>query len=283
MVTVAQAFRQITGFFNTAGIESPQFDAMQLVEAVSGVPRYRIAQENSPLALDRWEQLRQMAKRRAEGYPLQYLLGEWEFFGMTVAVGEGVLIPRQDTEALVETAISLLKDVPQPVVADLCSGSGCIAMAIARHLPQSRVLAVELSPEAFPYLQRNLAGCGLNDVTAIQGDIFDPEVQRQVPACDLIVSNPPYVTEQEMAALQREVTFEPKMALYAPDNGLYFYKKIACQYYKKLKPGGWLAVEIGWRQGDDVTGILSSAGYEGVCLYRDLTGKNRVAAGKRSL
>lgn len=229
------------------------------------------------------------ARRRLAGYPLQYILGKWDFYGRTFKVGEGVLIPRADTEALAEEAIARIMKMPAPHrIADLCSGSGCIAVTLAAEIPDSTVYAVELSAEAFPYLTENVR---LNkaDVKLLKGDVTDgrllenfrdPESGEYVKI-DCIVSNPPYLTDEEMSSLQKEVTFEPETALYGGSEGLQYFRVIACLWRELLCGGGLMIFEIGSAQGDAVRGILESCGFENIFTACDSGGNLRVMGGYR--
>lgn len=220
-----------------------------------------------------------LCRRRAAGEPLQYLLGRWEFFGLPFAVGPGVLIPRPETELLVEAALEKLADLPAPALADLCSGSGCVAIAAAKHLPGSAVTAVELSEKALPFLQQNIALNAAN-VAVVEGDVLDPALLAG-RCFDMILSNPPYVTAEEMAALQPEVRREPEMALLGGADGLRFYAALPALCHPLLKPGGWLAFEIGCTQQAAVEGFLAAAGFRNISCRRDLAGLPRVVLGQK--
>ncbi len=221
------------------------------------------------------ETLCQWIEKRNQGYPLQYLLGEWDFFGRRFLVGEGVLIPRSETEILVETVLSYFKKRPAPKLLDLCSGSGCIAVTLALERRDALVTAVELSPEAVKYLRANdeLHQSGVN---VIQRDALTPFSDA---LWDGIVSNPPYLTREEMDHLQTEVTYEPQMALYGEEDGLFFYRRLTRIWKTRLKPGGMLAFEVGDHQGDSVAQILRENGFSKVCQTADYHGIIRVVTG----
>ncbi len=254
------------------------FELSLLWEKVFGTrPLSLRQQEEESVAPEQARRLAEMVRRRSQGYPLQYLLGSWEFYGREFLVGEGVLIPRPDTECLIEVVQARCKD-PQ-IVVDLCSGSGCIAITLAHLYPQAQVYGVEQSPEALDYFQRNVALHRLQDrVTVIQGDA---RVPLDLPLVDLLVSNPPYVSEVEMAHLQREVQFEPAMALQAPEEGLHFYRCFLERCPVPLAPQALVAFEIGWRQGQAVEELFRRNGYRQVEVLQDYGGRDRVVLGRR--
>ncbi len=221
------------------------------------------------------EALRRWIEKRNQGYPLQYLLGEWDFFGRTFLVGEGVLIPRSETEILVETVLSYIKGRPAPKLLDLCSGSGCIAVTLALERRDASVTAVELSSDALKYLTKN-DQLHQSGVRIISGDALRLSLEEK---WDAIVSNPPYLTKEEMDHLQTEVTYEPKMALYGEEDGLFFYRRLTQIWKTRLKPGGILAFEVGDHQGDSVARILWENGFSKVCQTADYHGIIRVVTG----
>jgi len=222
-------------------------------------------------------ELTRLLELRAQGYPLQYMLGKWEFYGLPFYVGPGVLIPRQDTETLVDTALDILKNAGKtsPELLDLCSGSGCIAIAIKHSFPQAKVTALEASADAYTYLEKNTA---LNavDITCTHADLRD---YKHPAPLDMIVSNPPYIPHAELPGLQTEVTHEPAIALDGGQDGLNFYREIARRYRQMLAPGGQLLLEIGAGQQDDVTEILTSHGFVSIKQQKDLNAITRVLAG----
>lgn len=219
--------------------------------------------------------------RRISGEPVQYIIGEWDFMGNTYKVGEGVLIPRPETELLCQYVIDELKCSGKSVIYDLCSGSGCIAISLKLFLPQSDVFAVEKSGKAFEYLRyNNEALCGKNAVNALNGDIFDIESYYKLPLADVIVSNPPYIKKSEIPSLQSEVLREPEMALDGGDDGLDFYRFIISEWKARLKPDGFFAFECGEDQSDDITDILNLNGFDSTVI-KDYNDINRIVIGRR--
>lgn len=212
----------------------------------------------------------------AEGRPLQYILGFWEFEGRAFKVGEGVLIPREDTLAVLTLAKDALIGKPNAIFVDLGSGSGCIAASLSLDL-NLKGYAVEKSAEAFNYLAKNIEELGA-EVAAINGDMFSEDVLNKLPMLDLVVSNPPYITADEMKELDTNVLREPHEALFGGTDGLDFYRKISRVYYDKIKEGGALAFEVGYRQADAVSEIMKAAGFKNVKEQKDINGIRRAVS-----
>lgn len=221
------------------------------------------------------------AEKRRAHYPLQYLLGEWPFMGLTLSVGEGVLIPRDDTEVLVHTVSERLQGRGGLTGLDLCAGSGAVTLGICSVYPDAVIEAAEFYPEAFSYLTRNCQAYPQYTVIPVQGDVTDPDFcsRFQDARYDFIASNPPYVTSEEMQTLQPEIEHEPSTALLAQENGLYFYRKITEDWISKLKTGGVLAVEIGETQAKAVCSLFHDAGLSKISVQQDLSGHDRCVSG----
>ena len=219
-----------------------------------------------------------LAQRRKNGEPLQYLIGTWEFYGIPIKVGKGVLIPRPETETVVETVLGLAKKASK--ILDLCAGSGCVSAAIAKNLPGCSVSALELSDQAIAYAQKNLANFK-NNVKIFKIDVLDERSAENFRDIDIIVCNPPYLTMDDMKNLQEELKHEPKMALFGGKDGLLFYKKIANIWKKSLAPNGFIIFEIGHDQKALVEAILIKNGYINTKTIKDLGGKDRVVLGQK--
>lgn len=280
-MTIRQFQRTLEQDLAALGAESPRFDAAQLLRWLSGQDQAWLIAHTGDACPEDWQARSVDALHRLEnGEPLQYLLGEWEFYGLPLAVGPGVLIPRADTETIVETCLLALAPVPGPAIWDLCSGSGAIALALASRRPDARILAAELSEEALPYLRQNIAALAPDQVTAVQTDVL-----TQLPdgLCDLIVSNPPYITGADMQTLSPQVRREPELALYGGEDGLRFYRQLTHSCYDHLRPGGWLIFEIGYDQGESVPALLRQRGFDQVFCRNDLAGVPRCAGGRRPL
>lgn len=279
-MTYGQLCRQTAAQFHDAGLEDAAFQAKQLLLshfALSATDFILKQNENIPNSLTPFFE---KAKRIQNGEPLQYLVGSWDFMGHTFQVGEGVLIPRPETEQLCELALEALKGIPNPIVLDLCAGSGCVGISIARARPDSHVILFEKSPEALVYCRRNAAANAAGNLEIQPWDIFNfyplPDL------ADAIVSNPPYITTDEIPTLQKQVQYEPRMALDGGRDGLAFYRVIASQWVRHLKPGAFLAVEHGETQAEQLMSCFQSVLYDRQ-TWQDLSGHNRFLTGKRKI
>lgn len=280
---VEKSFRQLKiqwrEALEQAGVYAPAFELREIIELAAGIPRARqLAEEAAPLPEEARRRVEAALAERISGRPLQYMCGSWEFCGLEFFVGEGVLIPRPDTETLVETALRLCKGLPAPRIADLCSGTGCIAIALAKRLPRAAVTAVELSDAAWGYLTRNIAHNAAENVTPLRADVLSCCLHGEY---HLILSNPPYIPTAELAGLQREVLCEPVMALDGSADGLLFYRELARIYLPRLTAGGWLAFEVGDTQSAAVRAILEENGYRNIAIQTDAAGFERVVYGQR--
>ena len=261
--------------------ESPGFEARCLAQQVFSLDHAGlVTHKQDPVAQDKALGFLEFVERRLSGEPLQYILGRWEFYSLPFEVGEGVLIPRADTETLVDCALKFLEGIKNPKVADLCSGSGCVAVSIAKNRLDCSVTAVELSQEAFPYLERNIALNGTANVTPKQADVLCGG--ENFGQFDLIVSNPPYIKRETIAELSREVLCEPKMALDGGKDGLVFYHALCKKWRENLSPGGALMVEIGFDQADNVKKLIEKF-FEAVNCVSDLCGITRVVMGRKPI
>ena len=260
-----------------AAVEDAGFDCLQLFAHFTGMDRGRLlADGDAPLTEGQVADFLAAVDRRCGGEPLQYILGEWEFYSLPFTVGEGVLIPRADTEILVDEALRLIEDVSSPKVADLCAGSGCIGISIAKNRPDASVTAVELSDRALPYLKQNLLRNNAQNVTVLQADVLAGG--GELTGFDLIVSNPPYIPTADLAPLSREVHHEPTMALDGGVDGLTFYRSSLEQWTTALSPKGMMAFEVGIDQADHVAKMMSRY-FEQIYIVPDLNQVPRVVLG----
>ncbi len=210
--------------------------------------------------------LRQAAARRLRGEPLQYILGQWDFMGLPFYVGPEALIPRQDTETLCEAALGWLKDRPGATVLDLCCGTGCIGVSLAK-LGGARVAFADISQSALALAQRNA------ERNAVDGPFYESDLFADVPGVyDLVACNPPYLTGPELESCQRELRFEPALALYGGEDGLDMYRRLAAEWTEHVSPGGLLLLEIGATQGAAVQKL-----FPGAHILQDICGLDRVA------
>lgn len=255
------------------GIDCSSFDSRCILEYVLNLTDYQlIISMSDEVDYCDIESYLNLINKRASGYPLQYIIGIWDFMGLQFFVGEGVLIPRPETELLVEKAFDVLKNKCNPVVFDLCSGSGCIGISIANSYPDSNVYCVEKSSEAFDYLKRNIDFYSLKNVTPVLGDIFDSSLLSDVLP-DVILSNPPYICSSELSLLQTEVTYEPKSALDGGDDGLDFYRVIYNLWFPRLNKTGSVILECGDAQCKSVVDIFSADNYQ---IIKDFNGIERI-------
>lgn len=255
---------------NSLKCENADFEARQIVLYTLGVDNtgfMKIRQTEADE--DTVKKCAEMAERRNQGEPLYYILGKAEFYGLPFLVGEGVLIPRDDTEILVDEALSVIANIKNPKVLDLCSGSGAIAVAIAKERPDAVVTAVELYDRAYEYLEKNIALNSAENVTAVKSDALG-----FIGEYDLVVSNPPYIAESERDDLSAEVMHEPHTALFAENDGLLFYERISENF--KFNKKFTLLFEIGYTMGEKVSNILKNNGYFDVCVVKDYGGNDRV-------
>lgn len=264
--------RVIAGILAKNGIREAEFEANEILREVMGREKPLFSGDEIPG--DRYAKMLVMTEKRSRHIPLQYIFGEWEFYGLPFKVGEGVLIPRPDTELLVEAAAGFLGKGKS--LLDLCSGSGCIPIALSK-TTGCESAGIELSEKAFKYFTQNVALNGAEAlVTPIRGDIFELPVTGKF---DVITSNPPYLTAEEMTELQPEVRFEPETALFGGADGLDFYRRIFKLYRPLLRENGVFAVETGDGQAPEVKRLMAAAGFSAEILL-DLNGMERAVLGK---
>ena len=262
----------------TEDAQSAGLMARNLVAFYSGKRQEEILRDRELYASEQTcKAVEDAVARLQSGEPLPYVLGEWEFYGLPLYVDRNVLIPRDDTCAVVGLAIKQAIFLPtDPRILDLCTGSGCIGLAIASRVKDARVTLADISRDALAVAKKNIAANKMTGrVSCIQADALSP-APAFLGKFDMIVSNPPYITGDEMAELPESVkNFEPHLALYGGRDGLDFYRSIAKHYSKALKPGGFLALEFGMGQGDDVCSILTENGYTILERTKDFNDRER--------
>lgn len=253
--TVNRILRQTADELRPVAHEEAEIEARELVMHSLGVEsRAELAVSvNKEMNSEQYAKLREYILRRKTGEPLQYILGFWEFMGLRFKTDARALIPRQDTETLCEETIALIKRRGYKTCLDLCAGSGCIGISIA-NICGTEVTLADISEAALSLCRENAEANGV-DVRTIKTDMFDEITDKY----DIIVCNPPYLTGDDMASLQRELTFEPANALYGGEDGLDFYRRIARDYAQRLNEGGALALEVGIYQAEEVAKMLGGA------------------------
>ncbi|MCD8124416.1 MAG: peptide chain release factor N(5)-glutamine methyltransferase [Lachnospiraceae bacterium] len=261
-----------------AGVPEAALDAWYLLEHVTGLNRAcYFLRQNEAIPAGQEENFRALIRRRAQRVPLQHLTGETEFMGLSFAVDTRVLIPRQDTEKLVELVLDWAQGTSLRVL-DLCTGSGCIAVSLAKLGHFTSVVGADLSEEALAVARENGCRNGCENLTFRQSDLFQGFAGERF---EVITANPPYIPTAEIEGLMPEVRdHDPRMALDGREDGLYFYRRLAAESPAHLTSGGRIFWEIGWNQGEDVRRMLTDAGFKSVEVFPDEAGLDRVITGE---
>jgi release factor glutamine methyltransferase len=276
--TVRELLGPAREYLEGKGVRSPRLDAEYLLAHVLGIERLELYLDHDrPLTPAEVDRLRELVRRRGRREPLAYLLGSWSFYGLELRCDARALIPRPETEILVEHCLALLEGLGEPSIVDVGTGTGAIALALAARLPAASVTAVDLSPGALALAAENAAANALEDrVELLEGDLLVPVADRRF---DLVVSNPPYVAEGH--EVDPEVAgYEPALAVYAGDEGRAILDRLATGAKAVLRPGGHLAVELGDGQAPWFAGRLAELGYGSVEVTRDLRGVDRVVSAR---
>ena len=280
-MTVKEVREKIQKRLQKAEIEDFEYEVWMLLEWKLGIGRAEYFMDPDREIPDKaWMSLNEVLRERERRVPLQYLMGSCEFMGYTFEVDERVLIPRQDTECLVELAVEkirqTLREQASCQVLDICTGSGCIAISVKLLCPEAEVTLSDVSEGALDVAKKNAWNLGAS-VRTIESDLFE-NIQGSY---DYILSNPPYIPSRVIEGLMPEVReFEPRIALDGTEDGLYFYRAIAEDAVGYLRPGGWLIFEIGQEQGEDLLSILREQGFENTEIKKDLAGLDRIAVGR---
>lgn len=276
---VEEILKKGTAVLKAAGITSPRVDAEVLLSFVLNCERLALYREpQREVAVGEAARFEELVARRAAGEPVAYLTGEKEFMGLRFAVTPAVLIPRPETELLVETAVTLLRGAAAPVVADVGTGSGAVAVSLAVLLPAVRVFAVDISTAALAVARKNARRHQVSErVVFLKGDLLEPFAGNE-SFFDLIAANLPYVPSKEVARLPRPVRREPVLALDGGADGLALYRRLVSQARSLLKPGGYLLFEIGSGQGAAALGLLPPAWEANV--VQDLAGRDRLVVAR---
>lgn len=279
--TYNNLYMDIRQELHRSGIDAATLEARELVAFAAGKTRQELLRDSRLyVPQDVEERAHALMRRHLAGEPLAYLIGEWSFCGMDLDVNESVLIPRTDTEVLAEQAIGFVKTLDEPRVLDLCAGSGCVGLAVAKFCPGSHVVLGELMEDALRVCRQNIRRCGLTaQVMPWQVNALDGPPPR-FGEFDCIVSNPPYIPDGDIAGLDVSVRdYEPMTALKGGDDGLDFYRAISDKWRTALHPGSRLYFEVGIGQADDVLRIMRAQGFGDIEVVPDTAGIPRVVYG----
>lgn len=280
MHTIKSLLRKGVYILKEANIDNPMLDGEVLLMHVLNIDRVGIIRDRDRvLEKDIIDDYLKLIEERKKGKPVQYIVGHQEFMGLDFIVGEGVLIPRPDTEILVEKVLELLKGIKNPKIADLCTGSGAIAVSLAHYIKDSYVYATDISKDALKYCRVNVLKNRVMDrLRILEGDLSEPLFNEGLEGeLNALVCNPPYITKKDMESLPASVKFyEPHLALYGGEEGLNFYEKILKDALKLLKKGGILAFEIGYNQGEVLNNMIERLGvFRDIRIEKDLAGLDR--------
>ncbi len=286
-MTYAEALKYTIDALRPMNLSMPGLEARELVAYASASCGTQVRRDDivklGALAApnDIRECLDELLERRLRGEPLAYIIGEWDFYGITLEVNPDVLIPRQDTEILVERALSLMDGIRSPRILDLCCGSGAIGIALLTHIPGATCVLADNSPGALRVCRKNVQDLGLSPRTQIVSlDALEP-APAELGRFDLLACNPPYISADEMLSLPVDVAgFEPHDALYGGYDGLSFYRAVSTGFYHAVRPGGIVIFECGAYQGFEVAEILQSAGYKNIARHLDYNKMERAVSAR---
>lgn len=286
MLTIAEAIQQASRRLRTAGVPAASFDAELLLRHLLDKDRaWIVTHGNDLLGEEERVHFEDAVRRREKREPLQHIIGSQEFWRLDFFVSGDVLIPRSETELVVETALEAAKEKPSPVILDLCTGSGCIAVSIAKEIPDARIFAVDRSEKALEVARRNAQRHGVADrIRFLEGDLFDPLEEMDLHGrADIITANPPYVRSGDLPHLQPEVRdYEPRIALVAGPEGTEIAGRIIVSAPAFLKKGGTLVMEMGMGQSDALVRMVERArDYASPVLLKDLAEIDRAMVAKK--
>jgi release factor glutamine methyltransferase len=266
---------------SAAGIENPCLDSEVLLGYVLGIEKLQLyVRANQTVSQKQLDTYAQLISLRCQHMPVAYIIKQKEFYGLTFYVKPGVLIPRPETEFLVEETLSIIKNIKRPKVADLCCGSGAISVAIAVNQKDVVVYASDISEIAGEVTNINAKKHKVKErITFLQGDLWTPFEEKKINNLDVIISNPPYIPEAEIQNLPLDVKNEPKIALNGGKKGVDFYQKILQKSKDYLAPKGHIVLEIGWNQSNLVKEMLIESGFQVKKVIKDYAGFDRVISG----
>lgn len=277
-MTVNEIYQSGLKLLENNNIENSKFEAQSLLQKAFSLDRIGFIMHKTDKADENCSHnFLKFIEKRISGEPLQYILGEWSFMGFDFKVGRGVLIPRDDTEVVVNLCIDFLENRTDKKTVDLCSGSGAIAVALDK-ISGAEVTAVEIDETAFSYLETNVKGNN-SSVKPVMADALEICETFADGELDLIVSNPPYIKSADIETLQKEVQLEPRLALDGGEDGCDFYREIVSRLSRKLKKGGALAFELGENQADAVKALMAEQGFSDFKISLDFGGVQRAIIG----
>lgn len=276
MKTLYSVYRDAVKKLSEAQCDSPEFDAQQLIYYCFGFNKTGLLMHSGDEADSaKLIHFEDCVARRVNHEPLQYIIGMWDFYKYSFKIGEGVLIPRPETELLVEYAVEKINKKGYKVIFDLCCGSGCIGLSIAKRCHQTEVYCIDISDDALVFTRQNKELLGVDNVTVVKADMLDGTNIASLPRPDLILSNPPYIKSEEISSLQEEVRFEPRLALDGGSDGLRFYRALSEIWYPHINRGGYLAMECGEEQANDILAMFLDKAEKGK-IVKDASGLDRV-------
>lgn len=288
MPTISDAINEGAARLREAGVVHDRLDASLLLGHVIGLDRTRLLTRSDEQVDETcYREYLARLEQRAAGQPLQYLIGSQEFYGLHFIVTPDVLIPRPETEFLIDRVIKAVKELnlETPLIADIGTGSGCIAITLAKQLPEARLIATDVSSAALNVARTNAELNSVRDrIEFVEGDLVSPFAERGPDFCvDVLAFNPPYVPEDSRESLQREVRdWEPEIALFGGIDGLDFYRRLVVEGTRHLKPGGLVILEIGFTQLEPIQEIVKGGPLELVDITRDLQGIPRTLCLRRT-
>ena len=285
MTSAREGLREISSFLSDCGIDDSEKEAEMIVTHCIGMERVTLYRDNPILSKQQMADIKSILDRRRKREPLQYIIGHVDFYGLTIKVGQGVLIPRPETEFMVDEVIKTVnrkslgarreENTSRHVrILDLCTGSGCLALALAKAFPDAEVIGTDVSEHALGFALMNAEINGIRNVTFLKGNLYEPVKGKTF---DIIVSNPPYIRREEIPLLQPEVkAWEPLEALDGGNDGIRFYKQIFSSVSEYLIPGGFLVMELGQGEAQDVLKISETLGLDAAFLVKDYAGTERI-------
>lgn len=290
MISLEALLKEGTAVLEKNKIQEARLDAWLLLEYVTGVSRaLYFADPKEEASEEKAETYRQLISLRASHIPLQHITHQAYFMGFEFYVDENVLVPRQDTETLVEKALEILKEQEKPRILDMCTGSGCILLSLLALKEEASGMGADVSPGALLVAKRNAEALNVADrAEFVESDLFlspffAETTGKALPVYDILISNPPYIRSAVIDGLMEEVRgHDPRIALDGHEDGLYFYRRIVSEGSAFVKDEGWMLFEIGYDQGEDVWKLLKEAGFCKVQVLKDLAGLDRVVVGQKS-